>query len=162
MPTLGRNRLRQVLTTALRVWLVLALWPTPLPWLHEHSTTNEDRIRLVAHQKRFHAVSDVPSGWHLHFDYLWRLAAGPLSEQENNQGTPPNELPATRVSPSTMSQLASPFSTGEWITCVSSVSRVSFGHLHHVEETRRIVPIDFLGSYSDSLAPHQLLGVLLC
>lgn len=162
MPTLGRNRLRHVLTIALRVWLVLALWPTPLPWLHEHSTTDEDRIRLVAHQQRFHSLNDVASGWHLHFDYLWRLATGPISDHENDQGSPPNELPATRVSTSTVSLVASPFTTGIWITCASSVSPISFGQLLHIGETRRIVPTDFLGSYSDSLAPHQLLGVLLC
>lgn len=58
--------LNQIAAVAFRLVLAVSLWPGPIPWGHEHFTTQAD---LHDHLVRCHAQDPEgwQTGWHWHF-----------------------------------------------------------------------------------------------
>ncbi len=151
-----------ILATALRLWLVVSLWPTPLPWIHRHAEA--DHPRLVMHLQEYHHAPDCAAceGWHLHFAPLWRLAQE-TEPEEDPRHTPPNEQPVTPrlVSESGISlaqalSAPAPVALYDAALVAADASMLNQGRMRHAP------PTAFLSTYAASIAPHQLIGVLLC
>jgi hypothetical protein len=163
MVRFGEQIVGRALAAALRLWLVVCLWPTPLPWVHCHEDAAVDRPRLNAHLEEYHTheAADARQGWHLHFAFLWQLARDESCPDQPEE-TPPNELPATPVSTLSAVQVA-PSSTANLIVAVldSHVGRTGVAFSNRVLG-QEALPTAFLSSYGGAIAPHQLIGVYLC
>jgi hypothetical protein len=158
----ARKRRSRCYGAALRVWLVLALWPTPLPWWHAHA--EDDGPRLAAHLNEYHHEGEEQghcSGWHLHFAYLWDLTEDHESPRDP-ECPPPHELPAIAcVAPAPI--LSAPAAALDAaIDGSASDAAVSNTSCKQEVARRAAAPDGFLNSFLGDIAPHQLIGVLLC
>ena len=150
-----------LLHNALRVCLVVSLWPTPVPWVHCHEHAGSGG-RLAFHLNEYHTqeVAGSHDGWHLHFAYLWRLAEDPDCPEDRDE-PPPSQQPATpAASPPLVADLAAPAAQPCWAVALEFPPSAQ----PTTQEAARhnICPGGFLNSYAGVIAPHQLLGVLLC
>jgi hypothetical protein len=163
MVHLGSQVVGRTLAAALRLWLIVCLWPTPLPWVHRHEDPSVDRPRLVAHLQEFHPheAADAGQVWHLHFAYLWQLTRGESCPDQREQ-TPPNELPAIPISASSVMDVSPSGMAGPVVAIVD----LYMARASEVFATRVAVYegslTAFLSSYGGAIAPHQLIGVYLC
>jgi hypothetical protein len=151
------------LAAALRLWLVVCLWPTPLPWVHRHEGAAVDLPRLVAHLQEYHShdAAEAESGWHLHFAFLWQLARGEECPGEQDE-TPPNELPATPTTIALAIGISPTCSAGPVVATLDFHAESAGDVLSNRAAELAFPPTAFLNSYRGAVAPHQLIRVYLC
>jgi hypothetical protein len=156
-----RHRVRTSLQKAVALCLMVSLWPAPVPWVHSHDV-HASEPRLASHLTEYHAHdgADSHEGWHLHFAYLWRLADDPQSPEEP-QEPPPCQRPVTPATASPAILTAAP-PTAAFLSDVVFDPLPSGSSWAWDVSGHRICPGTFLNSFADVIAPHQLLGVLLC
>jgi hypothetical protein len=150
---------RPLLQQVLRLGLIVSLWPAPVPWLHSHR--EESRPSLVFHLQEFHSGnSDEHEGWHIHFTYLWRLADDPCAPEDRDE-PPPCQLPATPAIAASAVSIVAPASLASF-DVIAPAATLRAQITGREAAPRRIWPGGFLHSFAVVIAPHQLLGVLLC
>jgi hypothetical protein len=151
-----------LLNRAVRLCLVVSLWPAPAPWVHCHEDEESPGPQLTQHLNEYHAHqgADCHEGWHLHFAYLWELA-GDTPCPDDQKEPPPCQRPATPVASSPEIGLTPP-SVAEPSYAVVLEAQTTVQVTNREVVRHYVCPGGFLNSFAGVIAPHQLLGVLLC
>jgi hypothetical protein len=151
-----------LLDRAMRLCLIISLWPAPAPWVHCHHEEDSLGPQLASHLNEYHARERAESheGWHLHFAYLWQLAGDPNCPDDREE-PPPCQRPATPAASSPTFALTAA-TTIEPAYAVIPEGPPAAQVTTRETAARYVCPGSFLHSFAGVIAPHQLLGVLLC